>query len=36
MNEYAEAKSALIREITAHAEKWAAASNWSVGVQPHT
>jgi GrpB-like predicted nucleotidyltransferase (UPF0157 family) len=34
MNVYAEAKSSLIREITARAEKWAAASNWSVGVQP--
>lgn len=36
MNSYAEAKSSLIREITARAEKWAAASNWSVGVQPHS
>lgn len=31
MNAYAEAKGALIREITARAEKWAADANWSVG-----
>ena len=33
MNAYAEAKGLLIGEITARAEKWAAASNWS--VEPH-
>jgi GrpB-like predicted nucleotidyltransferase (UPF0157 family) len=36
MNVYAEAKSSLIREITARAEKWAVVSNWSVGVQPYS
>jgi hypothetical protein len=30
MNAYADAKSSLIREIIARAEKWAVASNWSV------
>ena len=34
MNAYAEAKSALIKEITARAERWAADSNWSVNSGP--
>lgn len=34
MNAYAEAKSALIKEITARAERWAADSSWSVNSGP--
>ena len=30
MNAYADAKSVLIKEITARAERWAADSNWTV------
>jgi GrpB-like predicted nucleotidyltransferase (UPF0157 family) len=32
MNTYAEAKSALISEITARAERWAADSSWTVNT----